>query len=171
MSEQYSSGSYSNVARQLRLAMDDAPGGEKAWVPIRRSLAAFILEHLEHAEFAVADVAPTKHMLRNVIEALKPVIAAVEPELINLLDEPRTAEETCNCAACKELEKTVTLREPPAEVYDESATWETMNRQQRIECIQTAVKHNERPAWMPDKRAWKRHYPEAFAVNGGAAHG
>lgn len=163
MSEQYGSESYNYLARQLRLAMDDAPGGEKAWVPIRRSLAAAILAHLEQAEFVVAQAEPTRNMLRNVVEALKPVIAAVEPELINLLDVPHTTESPCDCSACKELEKIVTLRELPAQVCDEPATWETMNRQRRVECIQTAVKHNETPAWMPDKRTWRRHYPEAFA--------
>lgn len=142
------------LCNQLQAALSDAPGGEKAWVPLRRSTVLACIDALEGASSAVA----------------------LMDELRTLLNRAQwIAEPACDCAACKELESVVSLRESPeplinGENYDEPSTWQTMNRQQRVECIQTAMKHNEKPAWMPDKRTWRRHYPEAFvASNNGSA--
>lgn len=40
---------YRYLCAQLSAALDDAPGGGKAWVPLRRSLAQACLEYLQLA--------------------------------------------------------------------------------------------------------------------------
>lgn len=153
------------LCSQLQAALSDAPGGEKAWVPLRRSTVLACIEALEGASTAVALMDELRSLLNRAQWG-----AQAEPTDTN--------ETTCDCAACRELEQTVSLRELPesasvdnqATAGNEISTWRTMDRQQRIECIQVALKHGERPAWMPDKRTWQRHYPEAFTVNNNGAN-
>lgn len=40
---------YSYLCAQLRAALSDSPGGEKAWVPLRRGLVAACAEQLQNA--------------------------------------------------------------------------------------------------------------------------
>ena len=42
------------LCKQLQAALDDAPGGEKAWVPLRRSLVQACIDELHAAGAAVA---------------------------------------------------------------------------------------------------------------------
>lgn len=42
------------LCNQLRAALSDAPGGEKAWVPLRRSTVLACIDALEGASSAVA---------------------------------------------------------------------------------------------------------------------
>ena len=40
---------YAYLCNQLRAALSDSPGGEKAWVPLRRGLVAACAEQLQNA--------------------------------------------------------------------------------------------------------------------------
>ena len=132
--------SYNYLARQLRLALDDAPGGEKAWVPLRRSLAVAILEHLENGEFLQVRLAWGRAMM------------------VNLLDEnpkPALPDIAQNESA-----------QPSAAAKPIPSPWQGMDRQERIAAIRAARYAGASFSWLPDKRTWRRHYPEAFAQNG-----
>ncbi len=156
---------YNYCCTQLRAALSDAPGGEKAWVPLRRSTVLACIEALEGAGTAVALMDELRGLLNRARWGAQ-------------AETTDTNEATCDCAACRELEQTVSLREltepdnadNQATAGNEPTIWLAMDRQQRIECIQVALKHGERPAWMLDKRTWMRHYPEAFARPNGGTH-
>ena len=127
---------------QLRAALDDAPGGEKAWVPIRRSLAVAIAEHLEATVSAGDQMEYARRVLRGLLETdfMPDVLRGAEP------------------AAATE----------PRAVGNETEVWLQMDHEQRVEEIRHAVTTGEVPPYLPDKRVWRRWYPEAFAVNGEA---
>ena len=40
---------YTYLCDQLRAALSDSPGGEKAWVPLRRSLVVACVEYMQRA--------------------------------------------------------------------------------------------------------------------------
>ena len=141
----YTSESYNYVARQLRVAVEDAPGGEKAWVPIRRSLAVTILEHLEDAAWVQTRLAWGRAMMTNLLDpTFRPQPPAPQDDV--------AYDVVGDACAFKAL--------------DEPTPWKDMNRQLRIRAIQDALTFGETPEWMPDKRTWRRHYPEAFTTNG-----
>jgi len=44
-----SDNAYTYLCTQLRAALSDPPGGEKAWVPLRRGLVVACVEHMQQA--------------------------------------------------------------------------------------------------------------------------
>ena len=124
-----SDNAYNYCCTQLQAALDDAPGGEKSWVPLRRSLVQACLNNLRAAGESVA-----------------------------LMDELRSLLEQAQWKAHTVARLEVPIREE---------TWGSLDRNGRIEAIRSAVQTGVCPDWLPDRRAWRRHYPEAFASNGG----
>ena len=64
-----SDNNYQYLCANLKAAIDDAPGGEKAWVPLRRSLALACLEQLQ-ADAATRDLLSE---LRHAVNSILPV--------------------------------------------------------------------------------------------------
>ena len=64
-----SDNNYHYLCANLKAAIDDAPGGEKAWVPLRRSLALACLEQLQ-ADAATRDLLSE---LRHAVNSILPV--------------------------------------------------------------------------------------------------
>ena len=129
---------YRYLITQLEGALSDSPGGEKAWVPIRRCLVTAILEQLQQAE---ANESYATQM-QNVFDRMK-IIEQSAPKAATENKPQQTVE--------------------PQTFYGRGL-WDRLDRTQRIEAIRLALLTGNRPKGMPDRRVWKRHYPEAFEV-------
>lgn len=140
---------YAYMAAQVSKVLDDAPGGEKAWVPMRRALVVAILEHLQYAEGIELRIITARGVIDNL---LRPADVAAVLDTNLLEPEPAVAES-----------KTTELE--PVQVSPPSREWWIgLSRAEKVATIRKAWAAGERLPGMPDRRTWKRHYPEAFYV-------
>lgn len=123
---------YNYCCTQLRAALDESPGGEKAWVPLRRSLVQACIDNLILAGDAVALMGELRALLDR---------ALITPDAL-----------------------------AQAEAVRVDDIWASLSRAERVEEIRKARETGDCPAYLPAKRTWMRHYPEAFARPNGGTH-
>lgn len=135
------SNAYLYLSEKLDAALADAPGGEKAWVPVRRGLALAVRDHLRQAAQMYLLLAELRAALGCIVGAQEEDTAQAVPAVHAVL-----------------------------EVDIEQSAWESTPRPERVELIRRALKNGAAHQRLPDRKTWKRHYPEAFA-NGQDAGG
>lgn len=144
-----SDATHAYLCNQLHAALSDSPGGEKAWVPLRRSTVLACIEALEDASSAVV----------------------LMDELRALLNRAQWGAESAQDSSPQDTQLPPFTVGPPLSGAADRDEWNTLTPNQRVVLIRYAL-DGERIGWLPDPRTWARHYPAAFAAsnNGAAAH-
>ena len=164
---------FAYLLKQLQNALDDSPGGEKAWVPLRRSLVIACKVALLRADYIEETVVSLAKMIETGATLVKngvPVPAGTTVPIEMVYDSPQPFDHTTPIGEPQPIDldeeaerqaKIAHWQQQAQLRHDDYERWQAMSREERIATIRSAVA-GEINLIYPDKRMWRRHYPEAF---------